>query len=597
MADAEDAGEKEDAKAAGELKGAAKAAPAADDTKGPVSEEPHDVAEIRRKAKNTLRAACTILSMEGLQDTTRLIVTFTSPFYDAHSDAARDLRSPEEGVAFYLGYAKGSWLEPVGVAARRLLDASWLAWIGFKTDYAAFPKGLKETEPWIVAEGELASNAGALVRCLAHRRALSSSWHSDSWPGLLALACSEDLDDVQRCVQVLRCDFRAWSKAKELAGASTFLRNLADQSPFNTTLMGELGLFAFATEDDAAVRETLRTVAMAVFRSWNQSKVVEDLHNVLRKKESRDTKNKTLSPPTIWDTARSSRILTQHRRHEQEADVDDPSLADAPKLPRGLYSASGHAWTIDGDAITGTRTWPTFTPSGAAALAAQRALVAHLHASDDWENAARSCFSLLLPAGSVMFQGDRSYLVLGNVGFLASLVWEVKKVVPKEGGSTLFVLDASALSLDHFGWVITLEPDEWSVVDVAPISPARHFLCRGRRLSPDMGIVWRQEGEPTTPLALSARSAFRNIGHPQLTKFLDLLGLPIQSPKNVAADVATLVRRAFPDMPQEELEAIVALRGAKPIGVRSSDIPAEVWDDIVEGEDDERKAAQDPARQ
>ena len=56
------------------------------------------VQELRRSCKNTMLAALTVLSTEGLQMTVRLISVLCTPLYTAHSDHAVLVRGQVEAV-------------------------------------------------------------------------------------------------------------------------------------------------------------------------------------------------------------------------------------------------------------------------------------------------------------------------------------------------------------------------------------------------------------------------------------------------------------------------------------------------------------------
>eukprot|EP00974_Lingulodinium_polyedra_P104180 10082660-Lingulodinium_polyedra.AAC.1 len=66
------------------------------------------------------------------------------------------------------------------------------------------------------------------------------SWHTDSWPGLLALATSPTPQVQQSCVARLTKDYQAWLERSTYKKGSQFLRNATAMSPFNTVLMKEV---------------------------------------------------------------------------------------------------------------------------------------------------------------------------------------------------------------------------------------------------------------------------------------------------------------------------------------------------------------------
>eukprot|EP00974_Lingulodinium_polyedra_P107711 10425650-Lingulodinium_polyedra.AAC.1 len=64
---------------------------------------------VRKKCKNTLVVAATILSKAGLVSLVRLIQSMCKPFFDEHAQAAADARSPQDTVTYYCQAAKGQW--------------------------------------------------------------------------------------------------------------------------------------------------------------------------------------------------------------------------------------------------------------------------------------------------------------------------------------------------------------------------------------------------------------------------------------------------------------------------------------------------------
>eukprot|EP00974_Lingulodinium_polyedra_P071087 6880061-Lingulodinium_polyedra.AAC.1 len=48
-----------------------------------------------------------------MQQLVRLVSLLCGPLYEAHSANARDVRSPQESLAFYTSAARGAWLQPL----------------------------------------------------------------------------------------------------------------------------------------------------------------------------------------------------------------------------------------------------------------------------------------------------------------------------------------------------------------------------------------------------------------------------------------------------------------------------------------------------
>eukprot|EP00969_Alexandrium_andersonii_P070965 3133889-Alexandrium_andersonii.AAC.1 len=69
------------------------------------------------------------------------------------------------------------------------------------------------------------------------------AWHSEHYPGRLALLCSPGAD-FQTWLDRLLLDFRAYTTCKELGTGDTFLAKLAASSCFETTVMADVAAVA-----------------------------------------------------------------------------------------------------------------------------------------------------------------------------------------------------------------------------------------------------------------------------------------------------------------------------------------------------------------
>eukprot|EP00974_Lingulodinium_polyedra_P054724 5265375-Lingulodinium_polyedra.AAC.1 len=144
------------------------------------------------------------------------------------------------------------------------------------------------------------------------------SWHTDCWPGLVALLCSDKAADKDYCTQQLALDSAALASCKEQSKGSLFLQNLCRMSPLATKPMSEWAeLLNPVSQTFAATdRQALEELAKETWSSLGQSKVVEDGNREVRRRESTFTLNKTLAYVQQWDTLRSQGVMESHRRQE-----------------------------------------------------------------------------------------------------------------------------------------------------------------------------------------------------------------------------------------------------------------------------------------
>ena len=142
--------------------------------------------------------------------------------------------------------------------------------------------------------------------------------------------------------------------------------------------------------------------------------------------------------------------------------------------------------------------------------------------------------------------------------------------------------------------MILLDPIAMSVVPSEAIAPVHQFVSQGRKLSADLGLLWRQSGPACSPLAYGAKEGFKNMNHVQILKLLALLELEASPSKSLAVDVATVARFSLPGLTDDALDAILAARNVVMPGLAKEDLPAEIWEDIAFP--DEKNAAEEFCR-
>eukprot|EP00974_Lingulodinium_polyedra_P051134 4918399-Lingulodinium_polyedra.AAC.1 len=84
--------------------------------------------------------------------------------------------------------------------------------------------------------------------------------------------------------------------------------------------------------------------------------------------------------------------------------------------------------TVEAEAITGRRAWPSYTPETFPGAFAARNLLLHCQATGCWEEASNTFLASFLPSGTLLWSAkDKKYCMsLGPVGLLAFLTWPVK---------------------------------------------------------------------------------------------------------------------------------------------------------------------------
>eukprot|EP00974_Lingulodinium_polyedra_P033493 3220461-Lingulodinium_polyedra.AAC.1 len=125
------------------------------------------------------------------------------------------------------------------------------------------------------------------------------AWHTEGYPGRMALLLSEEEGDVAGFLDRLQQDHEAHKVAEQLAPKVTFLRSALRPSFFRTTVGQELAALLLqgplGASKQAEVLQEAKVTAQDYFGGWGQTKVVEDNFHVLRQHETRGSDSQSLS--------------------------------------------------------------------------------------------------------------------------------------------------------------------------------------------------------------------------------------------------------------------------------------------------------------
>ena len=239
--------------------------------------------------------------------------------------------------------------------------------------------------------------------------------------------------------------------------------------------------------------------------------------------------------------------------------------------------------TLDATSITGKATWPTLTAQTAQALSADAALLRFCKENDCWAAADQSWKSSFVAQGSVLCRkGTEDFvLVVGCVGHVAVLVCPLAVETTRTKETVFSLAPFTPKDLDTIQWAVVLEFDDWELVPTKPISPARLFICRGRRLQPNAGLRLRKTGPETTIQRHAALACFWSLGKQPLTKLADEeYGLKDYGPLLVDV-VKALLKKILPELEDDALASILKLRCVDTSNNLLKDIPAEVFEDVL----------------
>ena len=102
-------------------------------------------------------------------------------------------------------------------------------------------------------------------------------------------------------------------------------------------------------------------MACAVFSGWGQTKVMEDLLQKLRNRESVDVSNQHISCVHQYAAMRDMDCIANHKRKEMDTSPGDIGTKQPPK---STFNAQNHLPNIEPLPLVQKATWPTLTPQG-----------------------------------------------------------------------------------------------------------------------------------------------------------------------------------------------------------------------------------------
>ena len=535
--------------------------PAPGESKGPVKSEA-ELAALRRQCKNTLQVVGAILSRPRMQDLVRGMCLLAEPFHTAHASHARDVRGPSASVAFYRDMARCAYLVPVKACLRSLDRLERLSWVGLETDFSAGIKATMPLDHHRIQEGDaFAQRLATFALTLVRNRCASMAWHSDYYPGRLALLLSDNNVEVAECVKEFRGDYAAWQKAQEFAPGNSVLAKCASSSCFRAAaIQGVADALCAATpepEPDRVARAT--AIAHDIFAGFGQTKVVEDTFQVLRDRETRDVRNRTLNRARAWSVARGQGTLGLHNMEEIPGGGSD--VPAHPKVSSKLFETKKHTPTVDISSLTRKLDWPTFSPQSQQALWAMRALLRHCHQNNAWEVASKTWLWSLAPLGTVL-QRARSkafYMSLGHVGFCALLAWPIvpTKIAPRALFFSLATADDQPKNLT---WLHISDASEYVVYPCDVVGPLHLYVKRGCKLTPGVAVGWLQTADSMSLLRNAALNAFWDLPLPVVQRVATEVDVGACGPTLVEVLRALLVR-VLGAMPPAELERLLSKRG------------------------------------
>ena len=309
----------------------------------------------------------------------------------------------------------------------------------------------------------------------------------------------------------------------------------------------------------ATVPEEVSQSLTWFFSGLLSTNACEEAMDLLRKREG-SNRRKMLGAKARWHVLASSTLLDEYGRAQPQGTTASRSMA-AKSLPSSLFTADGVDFSCGQAELEGlsdtswtsckAATWNLY-PYFTAAL---------LHLEGDWQ-ALRLCWqSLYLDFGLVIKKaaGEAavSYLVL-DVTIWGCLVWELRG--KKSGGQTYF--NFAPATAEHCPCFILplVEPKAWKVYDTKVLPPSAVAGCQSKDMP--AGVIFTIAGSPgVSVLHWAANRAFNNLTNTYLKLAWVENSVAGPAPTTATDLLEGLVRHTLPKTKQQELNAILELRG------------------------------------
>ena len=505
----------------------------------------------------------------------RLITTLAKPFWRQHKKQAQEVRGSQAVQAWYCQAAQGAHLDTLSKAVALLWDVPSLEFVGFdcRPD-AAFQEKLTANSHLVEEQDQRAKHYWGLLLALLHRRAASMAWHTDFYPGRLALLLSPEEEGHQAFEAELKVDLLAHPRAEQLAPSDSFLASLVRQSWFRTVLGRELAEL-YSTSSPATARAAATKLARDLYSGFGHSKVVEDTFSHLRDRELRDGRNSVVELRRLYTLAAAAPSLPGQGWTPVAAQGGPPE----PKLSTSAFQPALHTPGFDRETFTGPLQWPSYTPLSPQSLYAQRQLLRHCYLLDLLPTASQAWRNCLLPTGTLFRRvaTEDWCFSLGPVGAAALLTWAAKPL--QVGTLTGWTLELSA-ELQELNWAICLDWSDFEVLPTQPASPAHLFAeCRGR---PPTGpaVLALQLGPSQPLLEYACRQCFWQLPASTLQRIMRAEGLPVPRGLSLLDTLRALLKHVLPSLGVQEQLDILDQRSSLGRGLEAEDLPAEVLEEV-----------------
>ena len=395
----------------------------------------HAADGLRHQVHSSMHYALMFLLDKRNQLRVRRLVETQRPYKHFHSHHVKHMNSFDANEKFMAEMASGeAWLPFHCKAWDVLQDPALLAKCGVIQDLeAARLKSLTQLHPTVVEQDEIVEELWSLTLSLCMHSTRSKIVNCWSYPGKFALVGHLREDLKARAMDTLRIDASVWDHNLRY-GNTNFWRARQRRSFMRQPTV--LDLFDLANRAKFVAKPALLALNRALHGGLNWSRTVEELNRIQRGREDRSRNAKEMSRVNVWRNPIKAKLLDGQFDYP-EIKIDGIHLSkDESKMktiPEPFFTRPQKECSLPIDGIVGKKgskpKWPTFTPQGVYALAAEFELMRDAMLKNDLTVAAGCFWSGIVFAGYVFRRkcdvatDDTWYLSLGHVGWACVLAW------------------------------------------------------------------------------------------------------------------------------------------------------------------------------
>jgi hypothetical protein len=524
---------------------------------GSVSQSNKELQKLRGSSHNTKEVVCKILACPMRsrlwQAVQHMVVAMRKSFGDWQSRCKTSRSTLHLHMSWSLGVENLKIMEEI---FRCLRGGENFNLIGFASPASA-------PEPAIRAQLEEDTLVATkmfrfALRLVAHRSYLTMHY-THGLPLMFVQLLHDEPVVVSRCLRNLELLWKALQEGQHLAIGDSWVKGVLEGAWWPTDVFVLETLIILSECSFAMVPQEVSHSLTWYFSGLLSTNACEEAMNLLRKRED-SNRRKMLGARARWHVLHSSTLLQEYGRAQPPETTASRAMA-AKSLPKSIFTADGVDFSCGQAELEGLSD-TSWTSSNAATWNLYPYFTASLLLLEgDWQSVRLCWQSLYLDFGLVIKrvagEAQMSYLVL-DVTIWGCLVWELRGT--RGGGQTYFnFVPASA---EHCPCYILplVEPKAWKVFDTKVLPPSA--VAGGRSKDMAAGVIFTSAGSPgVSVLHWAANRAFNNLTNTYLKQAWVANSVAGPVPTREADLLEGLVRHSLPGVSQDDLNAILALRG------------------------------------